>query len=257
MPKNVIDARNLSKRFLLRHARPNHVKDHVLELVGARRRQPDQEFWALKNLSLRIAEGEAVGLVGRNGSGKSTLLRLIAGILTPTIGQLLVPRGVRMGTMIELGLGFHPELSARENLFMSAAIQGLTRGQTEAIYDRTVEYAGIGAFMETPLMNLSSGMQLRLGFSVAVHLDPDVLLLDEIFAVGDENFRQQCAGTMQEFRARGKTIIFVSHSPDAVLQICDRVCVLEDAHLFFDGNAREGMDRYHQLMASGASSAET
>jgi ABC-type polysaccharide/polyol phosphate transport system ATPase subunit len=197
---------------------------------------------------VRIRHGESVGLVGRNGSGKSTFLKLIAGIHRPTSGRLLVARAARIGNIIELGVGFHPDLNGTENVFLNAAIHGLSRPDIEAIYDRVVAYSGLGHFMDVPLKNYSSGMQMRLGFAVAANLDPDILLLDEIFAVGDEDFQKQCMKTIKEFAAAGRTIVFVSHAALAVQAICDRVCLIDHGRLLFDGEGDEGLAEYHRLM---------
>src|SRR4029453_17756468 len=155
-------------------------------------RQSVEEFWAVKNVSLEIARGEAVGLIGRNGSGKSTFLKLIAAIHRPTSGRLLVARHARITSMIELGVGFHPELTGRENVFLSCAIHGLSGAEIEAIYESIVEYSGLQHFIDVPIKNYSSGMHMRLGFAIAANLDPDILLLDEIFPVGDPAFQQRC-----------------------------------------------------------------
>src|SRR5262249_12331493 len=154
------------------------------------------------DITLRVAPGDAVGLVGRNGSGKSTLLKVIASIHRPTSGQLLVARGARVSSMIELGIGFHPELTGDENVYMNTAIHGMSREETAAIYDAVVDYSGLRHFMDVPIKNYSSGMHMRLGFAIAAQLDPDILLLDEVFAVGDEDFQQQCTRTLHAFRDR-------------------------------------------------------
>jgi ABC-2 type transport system ATP-binding protein len=248
----VLEARGLSKRFLLRHNRSASVKERFLGLLDASRRERVEEFWALRDVSLAIDAGEAVAIVGRNGSGKSTFLRLVAGIHRPTSGHLAVRRAARVGTMIELGIGFHPDLTGRENVFLNAAVHGLSRAEIEAIYDPIVEYSGLSAFMDVALKNYSSGMHMRLGFAVAANLEPDLLLLDEIFAVGDEAFQQQCMQTMQRFRAEGRTILFVSHSPDAVRRVCERVCVLHQGRLLFDGPVEAGLEEYHRIIAERA-----
>jgi ABC-type polysaccharide/polyol phosphate transport system ATPase subunit len=244
----VIEAQAVSKRFLLRHNASVELKVRFLGFLQAKRRQSIEEFWALKGVSLRVDRGEAVGLVGRNGSGKSTLLKLIAGIHRPTSGRLLVARAARMGSMIELGVGFHPELTGRENIFLSASIHGLTRPQIERIYDAIVEYSGLEHFIDVPIKNFSSGMHMRLGFAIAANLAPDVLLLDEIFAVGDADFQQRCLDTLQRFIAEGRTIIFVSHAPAAIRALCRRVCVLDKGQLAFDGGVEEGLAFYEQLL---------
>jgi ABC-type polysaccharide/polyol phosphate transport system ATPase subunit len=248
----VIESSGLSKRFLLHHNRSGSIKERFLGLIHASHRERTEEFWALRDVTLSISSGEAVGIIGRNGSGKSTFLRLVAGIHRPTEGWLAVRRGSRIGTMIELGIGFHPELTGTENLFLSASVHGLTRTQIEALYPRIVEYSGLAAFMDVAMKNYSSGMVVRLAFALAANLDPDLMLLDEVFAVGDEAFQQQCIRTMQQFRADGKTILFVSHSATAIRSMCDRVCLLDHGRLLFDGPVARGLEEYERVAASVA-----
>ena len=245
----VLETRQISKRFVLRH-NAGDVKARALGLLRVAERARREEFWALRGVSIRVSEGESIGLVGRNGSGKSTLLKLIAGIHRPTGGQMLVRRGLRVSSMIELGTGFHPELTGQENVLLNTSIHGLTRPEALAIYDRVVQYSGLRHFMDVPIKNYSSGMHMRLGFAIAANLDPDVLLLDEIFAVGDEEFQRQCMGTLSSFLEAGKTILFVSHSAAAVQAICRRVCVLEQGQLRFDGDVDSGLTEYRRLTAA-------
>jgi len=245
----IIDAQAVSKRFLIRHNATVELKARFLGLLHASHRQTVEEFWAIKNVSLSITRGETVALVGRNGSGKSTLLKLIAAIYKPTCGRILVIPGLRIASLIELGVGFHPELTGRENVFLNASIHGLTTPEIAAIYDAIVSYSGLGHFIDVPLKNYSSGMHMRLGFSIAAHLEPDVLLLDEIFAVGDADFQDRCIHTLRAFADEGKTIIFVSHAPGAVRAICRRVCVLEQGELIFDGEVEAGLSRYARVFA--------
>lgn len=247
----IIRARAVSKQFLLHHNSAVELKVRFLSLIHPRKRQSVERFWALKQISLEIQHGEAIGLVGRNGSGKSTLLKLISGIHRPTSGHLLVSRHARISSMIELGVGFHPELTGRENLFLSASIHGLSRREIEHMYDAVVDYSGLQHFMDVPLKNYSSGMQIRLGFAIAANLNPDILLLDEIFAVGDADFQERCTATIEGFIAQGKTIIFVSHAPAAVRAICHRVCVLEHGELVFDGAVDAGLAFYQDLIVHG------
>jgi ABC-type polysaccharide/polyol phosphate transport system ATPase subunit len=247
----VIEARGVSKQFLLRHNASVELKVRFLGLLSPRHRQSVEEFWAVKNVSLQIARGEAVALIGRNGSGKSTFLKLIAAIHRPTTGRLLVARGARISSMIELGVGFHPELTGRENVFLNAAIHGLSGQETEAIYRDIVSYSGLEHFIDVPIKNFSSGMYMRLGFAIAANLDPDILLLDEIFAVGDADFQQRCIETIRGFLCQGKTIVFVSHSPDAVRTICRRACVLDQGELAFDGDVEGGLHFYNALLHRG------
>jgi ABC-type polysaccharide/polyol phosphate transport system ATPase subunit/SAM-dependent methyltransferase len=245
----VLETRQLSKRFVLRH-NAGDVKSRALGLLRAGERARREEFWALRGVSIRVSAGESLGLVGRNGSGKSTLLKVIAGIHRPTGGHMLVRRGLRISSMIELGTGFHPELTGQENVLLNTSIHGLTRAEALAIYDRVVAYSGLRHFMDVPIKNYSSGMHMRLGFAIAANLDPDVLLLDEIFAVGDEEFQRQCMGTLEGFLEAGKTILFVSHSAAAVQAICRRVCVLERGELRFDGDVDSGLTEYRRLNAA-------
>ena len=245
----VLETRQLSKRFVLQH-NVTDVKSRALGLLRAGERARREEFWALRGVSIRVSAGESVGLVGRNGSGKSTLLKVIAGIHRPTGGHMLVRRGMRISSMIELGTGFHPELTGQENVLLNTSIHGLSRAEALAIYDRVVAYSGLRHFMDVPIKNYSSGMHMRLGFAIAANLDPDVLLLDEIFAVGDEEFQQQCMGTLEGFLEAGKTILFVSHSAAAVQAICRRVCVLERGQLRFDGDVDSGLTEYRRLNAA-------
>jgi ABC-type polysaccharide/polyol phosphate transport system ATPase subunit/SAM-dependent methyltransferase len=242
----VLKAEDVSKRFLLRHNASVELKVRFLSLLDRRRRGSTEEFWALRNVSLQIEAGEAVGLVGRNGSGKSTFLKVIAAIHRPTSGRMLVARNVRISSMIELGVGFHGELTGRENVFLNAAIQGLNRAAIEEKYDAIVRYSGLGHFIDIPIKNYSSGMYMRLGFAIAANMNPDILLLDEIFAVGDADFQQQCIATVRQFLDGGKTIIFVSHAPSAIRTLCRRVCVLEHGTLTFDGSVEEGLGFYER-----------
>jgi ABC-type polysaccharide/polyol phosphate transport system ATPase subunit len=246
----VLESRDLSKRFFLRHNPAAELKVRLLGLFDLSRRQRVEEFWALKSVTLKIRQGESVGLIGRNGSGKSTLLKVVAGIHRPTTGELLVAGHARIGSMIELGTGFHPELTGQENVLLNASIHGLSRAESLDIYDRVVAYSGLQHFMDVPIKNYSSGMHMRLGFAIAATLDPDVLLLDEIFAVGDEDFQKQCVATIKSFEARGKTIVFVSHSPTAIQAICDRACLLDHGRLLYDGTVDGGLTEYRRLTAA-------
>ncbi len=249
-PGPAVVARAVSKRFDLAQERPGHLKDRVLSVLRRAAEERVEPFWALRNVSLAIEPGEALGLVGRNGSGKSTLLRIIAGILTPTTGALFVRERARIGTMIELGVGFHPELTAIENVQLSAAIHGLTRPEIDALMPGIVDYSGLANFMDVPLKKFSSGMHMRLGFALAAALEPDVLLIDEVFAVGDVDFQHRCLETMRRFREHGRTILFVSHSTAAVREVCTRAVVLEAGRLVFDGTVDDGLTYYGRLMAS-------
>jgi ABC-2 type transport system ATP-binding protein len=240
----------LSKRFVIHHNRAFSLKARLLASVYPKFRPRTEDFWALRNVDVRINQGESLGLVGRNGSGKSTLLKIIAGIHRPSSGRVLVRRGLTIGTMIELGVGFHGDLSGRENVFLNASVYGLTRPAVERIYDAVVEYSEIGHFIDEPIKNYSSGMMMRLAFSIAAHLNPEILLLDEIFAVGDAAFQEKCRKTMRGFIDAGRTIVFVSHAEATVRQICNRVCVLSEGQLVFDGAVDDGLELYRQLAST-------
>jgi ABC-type polysaccharide/polyol phosphate transport system ATPase subunit len=246
----LIELRNVSKRYWLRKNRSGELKVRFLGLLHNKKREIRDELWALRDVSFSVGPGESLGLIGRNGSGKSTLLKLVAGIHRPTLGHVSVRRGIQIGTLIELGIGFHMELSGRENVHLNAAIHGMTAAQIAAIYPSVVEYSGLRDFMDVQLKNYSSGMQMRLAFAVAANLDPDVLLLDEIFAVGDEEFQKQCRRTIEQFLAAGKTILFVSHSSASVRDVCQRVCLLEHGRLLYDGPVDGGLEAYQRLMLS-------
>jgi len=241
---------DLSKAFTIRHNKADSLKSKVIGFFHKRFREERETFWALKGVNLCIVPGEALGLIGRNGSGKSTLLKIIAGIYPPTQGQVILPRNARIGAMIELGVGFHPELTGMENICLGASIYGLTRKEIEEICPAVIDFSELGGFMDTPIKNYSSGMQARLGFGLAVNLNPDVLLVDEILSVGDEAFQRKCTARMELFRSAGKTIVFVSHSPDDVRKICDRACVLDFGSVVFLGETDEAIDRYHALLGA-------
>ena len=241
----------ISKAFTIRHNKSHSFKSSIIGVFHKRYRETKEILWSLKGISLDVFEGESLGLIGRNGSGKSTLLRIIAGIYAPTSGLVHWQRSAKVGAMIELGVGFHPELTGKENVFLGASIHGLTRKEIEAVYPTVVEFSELTTFMDVPIKNYSSGMQARLGFSLAVNLNPDVLLIDEIFAVGDEQFQRKCLSRMEELRRLGRTIIFVSHDAQTINSFCDRVCLLDQGSVLFVGRPREGIGTYERLMAEG------
>jgi ABC-type polysaccharide/polyol phosphate transport system ATPase subunit len=215
--------------------------------------RPEDAIAALEQVDFTVARGEAFGVIGGNGSGKSTLLKLVAGMLKPSGGRIVVDG--RVAALIELGAGFHPEISGRENVFINGAVLGLPRKQIERRYDEIVEFSGLGAFMEEPVKNYSSGMYVRLGFAVAIHTDPDVLLVDEVLAVGDEAFAHRCIRRIEEFLAQGKTLLLVSHSLDLVEGVCDRVLWLEKGVQRLVGPPRRVIDAYRQEVAEGEGEA--
>jgi len=238
-----IAVEGVSRRFVVR-ARETHT---LKELLIARGRAEAQEVWALRDVSVAIAPGEAVGLVGRNGSGKSTLLRLIAGIIRPTIGRVTTEG--RIGSLLELGAGFHPDFTGRENVELNGALQGLSRAAIRDRFDEIVAFAELEDAIDRPVKTYSSGMTMRLGFAIAAFLEADVLLLDEVFAVGDESFQRKCFGVIAAFKERGGTILFVSHDASAVERLCDRAVLLRGGRLTFDGPVHDAITRYRRALA--------
>ena len=250
MRSGEIHVDEVSRRFVVR-ARETHT---LKELLVARGRTGAQEVWALRGVSLAIAPGESVGLVGRNGSGKSTLLRLIAGIIKPTTGR--VATGGRVGSLLELGAGFHPDFTGRENVELNGMLQGLTGARIRERFDEIVAFAELEHAIDRPVRTYSSGMTMRLGFAISAFLEADVLLLDEVFAVGDESFQRKCFGVIASFKERGGTILFVSHDASAVERLCDRAVLLRDGALSFDGPVHEAITRYRRALADDGEPVE-
>jgi len=240
---------NASRRFRLVHEKSTTLK----ELLVRRTRARYTELWALDDVSLDIRPGEAVGIVGRNGSGKSTLLKLLAGIIPPHQGT--VQAGGSVASMLELGAGFHPDFTGRENVFMNGAIHGLSDRDVAERLDDIVEFAGLAEFIDMPVRTYSSGMQMRLAFAVASHVEPDIMLLDEVLAVGDEAFQRKCMGRIYEFRRRGGTLVFVSHDANAVEHVCSRAILLDGGKVLMDGDPHDVMERYHRLLAADSTAA--
>jgi ABC-type polysaccharide/polyol phosphate transport system ATPase subunit len=238
-----IEARNLTKVFKVLH-RERSLKSAVLK--WARFRFPKrEEFTALRDISFQIPKGQTVGVIGRNGSGKSTLLTLLAGIYRPTSGTVQV-RG-RIASLLELGAGFHPEFTGLENIYLNAAILGLERAEITRQLDAIIEFADLAEFIDTKLKFYSSGMVARLGFAVAVHVNPEVLLVDEVLAVGDANFHEKCYSKIDEFKRQGVTIFFVSHDLEAVRRVCDRVIWIDHHVIKEDGKPEDVIAHYEKL----------
>ena len=223
------------------------LKSALLERSLTEGLRPEEAISALEETSFTVGRGEAFGVIGGNGCGKSTLLKLVAGILKPSSGAVQVEG--RLSALIELGAGFHPEISGRENVFINGAVLGLSRAEIARRYDQIVEFSGLGEFLDEPVKNYSSGMYVRLGFAVAVHTDPDVLLVDEVLAVGDEAFAHRCLRHIEEMLQRGKTILFVSHSLDLVEGLCDRVLWLDRGRPRLIGEPRRVIDAYRLAVA--------
>jgi lipopolysaccharide transport system ATP-binding protein len=244
-PDVAVAVRGVSKRFRLYRGREvSTVKDLFVQAIrgGRSRLFAGEELWALRDVSLQLPRGRMVGLIGSNGSGKSTLLKLIGGILKPTAGAIDVAG--RVSALIELGAGFHPEFTGRENVYVNGILLGLSRAEIRERFDDIVGFAGLAAFIDNPVKTYSSGMYMRLGFAIAVTVDPDILLIDEVLAVGDEAFQHKCVGKIQEFKARGKTICLVSHDLGAVERLCDEAVWLDQGRLMGHGGTRQIIDRY-------------
>ncbi len=237
----VIDG--VSRRFRIVHDRSATLKETVVR----RKRASFTELWALRDVSASIKPGESVGIVGRNGSGKSTLLKLLAGIIPPHTGQ--VRTGGSLAAMLELGSGFHPDFTGRENVYMNAAIHGIPDRTVDEQLDAIIDFAELRDFIDMPVRTYSSGMAMRLAFSVSSHINPDILLLDEVLAVGDEAFQRKCMGRIHDFKRGGGTLVFVSHDPAVVERVCDRAILLEGGEIVFDGPPDEILSRYHRLLA--------
>jgi ABC-2 type transport system ATP-binding protein len=242
-----IEIQSVSKRFRLYKEKYSSLKERILH--GGK--IPFEEFWALRDVELDIYPGETLGILGRNGSGKSTLLKCIAGVLSPTSGQIVL-RG-QLAAMLELGAGFQPEMSGRDNIFLNASLLGLSRRQIERSFDDIVAFAELEDFIDNQVRFYSSGMYVRLGFAVAVNVDPDILLVDEVLAVGDERFQQKCMERIHQFQQEGRTIVVVSHAADVMRQICNRVAVIDAGHVISVAPPGEAIRAFRdRLLATGA-----
>ena len=263
MPASMISVENLSKRYLVGHrgqrggeASYTALRDVIgQELRNFGRKAGDmmrgrqvvqgdtiEEFWALKDVSFEVREGEVLGIIGRNGAGKSTLLKILARVTRPTEGHAELHG--RIGSLLEVGTGFHPELTGRENVFMSGAVLGMRAAEIRRKFDEIVAFSEVERFLDTPLKHYSSGMQMRLAFAVAAHLEPEILLVDEVLAVGDASFQKKCLGKMRDVSHEGRTILFVSHNVAAVRALCGRAILMKDGTIGFSGAVRDAVDRY-------------
>jgi lipopolysaccharide transport system ATP-binding protein len=239
-----IEFRDVSRRFVLHHERRASFQDWFVGLV--RPRGAAEEFWALRDVTFAVRRGETFGLVGRNGAGKSTLLKLVTRILEPSSGSVRV--NGRSYAMLELGAGFHPELSGRDNVFLNGSLYGFSRKEMTRRFDQIVKFAELERFIDTPVKHYSSGMYARLGFGIAVHMEPEILVIDEVLAVGDQNFQQKCYRALDELKAGGTTILFVSHDANAVRAFCDRAALLSAGQLLDVGPAEDIVDHYQRLL---------
>jgi ABC-type polysaccharide/polyol phosphate transport system ATPase subunit len=247
--QNDVEFDDVSKQYLVawpQSSRQRGCRATLRRFGGGDRRA----FWALRNLSLAVPRGETLGVVGCNGAGKSTLLKLLCGITVPSSGEIRLYG--RVSALIEVGSGFHPELSGRENVYLSGSILGMRRGEIDANIDRIIDFAGVGDFIDTPVKWYSSGMYVRLGFAVAAHLEPDILLVDEVLSVGDESFQRRCLDRVEELRRAGTTIIIISHDLVSVERVCERVVLLERGMIAADGEPCATIAEYRRRLIADA-----
>jgi len=237
---NVIAVEGVSKKFKIPHEKRSTVFEHLVALV--RKRLGYEEFWVLKDVSFEVESGEAFGIIGENGSGKTTMLRILARIMRPDTGSVMVDG--RISCILELGTGFQPELTAKDNVAIYAAIMGMTKGELKARYDAIIDFAELRQFEDMKLKNFSSGMAVRLAFSTAVHTDPDIILLDEVLAVGDEAFQRKCMDKVYALKAQGKTIVFVSHALPAIGALCERAMALDNGRVLSIGDTNKVIADY-------------
>ena len=248
MKEAILRVEGLGKRYVLgeerqgQYQRFSETLADMFKLGRSRHASTKDEFWALRDVSFEINQGDRLGVIGRNGSGKSTLLKLLSRITEPTLGRFAL-RG-RVASLLEVGTGFHPELTGRENIFLNGAILGMSRAEIRKKLDEIVAFAEVDAFLDTPVKRFSSGMYVRLAFAVAAHLEPDVLIVDEVLAVGDAQFQKKCLGKMESVSAEGRTVIFVSHNMGAIRKLCNRGILLENGRLVEDGTAEQVANVY-------------
>ncbi len=253
----VIRVENLSKRYRigLKEKKANTLAGQMVNIIKSpwenfkrlrhlnRFGEEDESvFWALKDINFEVKEGEVLGIIGKNGAGKSTLLKILSQISEPTSGRVEIHG--RVASLLEVGTGFHPELSGRENIYMNGTILGMTRKEIDLKLDEIIDFSGVEKFIDTPVKFYSSGMKVRLGFSVAAHLEPEILIIDEVLAVGDFEFQKKCLGKMKEVAGQGRTVLFVSHQMDAVTRLCSRVLVLKNGKVYYDGVPSTGIKKY-------------
>lgn len=242
-----ISIKNLSKRYIVGKQKEPSLR-HTLAKIFKKKKAKHEYFWALKDMSFDVEQGEVIGIIGRNGAGKSTLLKVLSKITQPTEGRIEITG--RVASLLEVGTGFHPELTGRENIYLNATLLGMSRKEVAEKLDEIIEFSGVEKFIDTPVKHYSSGMYVRLAFSVAAHLEPEILIIDEVLAVGDAEFQKKCLGKMKDVAGAGRTVIFVSHDLAAVENLCKRVIFLEKGKIVASGDTKKMIDLY---MSSGKS----
>jgi len=252
----IITAENIGKKYIIGHQsneRYSTIRDVIANkfkglLNSSKKSIEHEEFWALKNINFEIKQGDRVGIIGRNGAGKSTLLKVLSRITEPTEGRVKV-KG-RVASLLEVGTGFHPELTGRENIFLNGAILGMSKNEIKRKFDEIVAFSEIERFLDTPVKRYSSGMYVRLAFAVAAHLEPEILVVDEVLAVGDAQFQQKCLGKMEEVGKEGRTVLFVSHNLSSIKALCDEAILLHKGNIKYKGDVTEAFDRYSNILNS-------
>lgn len=254
MSNSAVIATNLGKKFIISHEKQGGTYTTLRDVISSktnfflkrnRKSIQTEEFWALRDVNFEIKKGEAIGIIGRNGAGKSTLLKTLSRITEPTTGRIEL--NGRVASLLEVGTGFHPELSGRENIFLNGAILGMNRSEIRRKFDEIVDFSGVERFLDTPVKRYSSGMYVRLAFAVAAHLEPEILVVDEVLAVGDAEFQKKCLGKMDEVsKNQGRTVLFVSHNMSAVEKFCSRGILLRDGSVYYDGDVNKCIELYNK-----------
>jgi len=243
----IIEIQDVSKKFRISHESSPYLsfRDRIIDKLKFKSSQQLEDFWVLKDINFDVMPGESIGIIGKNGAGKSTLLKILSKITPPTSGRI-IGRG-RIASLLEVGTGFHPELTGRENIYLNGSILGMRKKEIDSKFDEIVDFAGTEKFLDTPLKHYSSGMQLRLAFSVAAFLEPEVLVIDEVLAVGDAQFQKKCLGKMEDVTRSGRTILFVSHNMAAIQSLCSKSILLNKGKLEFIGNSNDAVSKYLDL----------
>jgi len=242
----VIKAENIGKRYVIRHEQKERYKTlagAITSIARAAAPKSKEDFWALDDVSFEINQGERVGIIGRNGAGKSTLLKVLSRIVTPTRGRVEITG--RVSSLLEVGTGFHPELSGRENIFLNGSVLGMSKKEIQSKFDEIVDFAEVEKFLDTPVKRYSSGMYVRLAFAVAAHLEPEILIVDEVLAVGDATFQKKCLGKMNDVAGQGRTVLFVSHNLSTVLALCNKGILLENGRIKSSGDVHQVISAYN------------